>query len=116
MRLLHPSNAPAPIVVTALEPKSIRVISGRLAKALAASGSAIKLCWVAEGSADVYPRFGPVREWDVAAGDAIVSAAGGIVTTPAGERLRYGQASAGFLVPGFIAWGDTEGAKKLAKS
>lgn len=79
-----------------------------------ASGSAIKLCWVAEGSADVYPRFGPVREWDVAAGDAIVSAAGGVVMTPAGERLRYGQVGAGFLVPGFIAWGDQEGPKRLA--
>jgi 3'(2'), 5'-bisphosphate nucleotidase len=78
-----------------------------------ASGSAIKLCWVAEGSADVYPRFGPVREWDVAAGDAIVAAAGGVVTTPAGERLRYGQAGAGFLIPGFIAWGDPKASTRL---
>jgi 3'(2'), 5'-bisphosphate nucleotidase len=79
-----------------------------------ASGSAIKLCWVAEGLADVYPRFGPVREWDVAAGDAIVSAAGGVVATPAGERLRYGQVGAGFLVPGFIAWGDPEAPSRVA--
>ena len=73
-----------------------------------ASGSAIKLCRVAEGAADIYPRLAPVREWDVAAGDAIVSAAGGIVTAPSGEALSYGRIAAGFLVPGFVAWGDPE--------
>jgi 3'(2'), 5'-bisphosphate nucleotidase len=81
-----------------------------------ASGSAMKLCWIAEGSADVYPRLGPVREWDVAAGDAIVAAAGGLVTTPAGEPLLYGHLAAGFLVPGFIAWGDPAAPIRLAGS
>ena len=69
-----------------------------------ATGSALKLCRVAQGEADVYPRLSPVNQWDVAAGDAIVTAAGGIVTTPAGAPLAYGAGT--FLMPGFIAWGD----------
>jgi 3'(2'), 5'-bisphosphate nucleotidase len=81
-----------------------------------ASGSAIKLCRVAEGAADVYPRLAPVREWDVAAGDAIVSAAGGIVRTPSGEALSYGRIAAGFLVPDFVAWGDPEAPKRVGRA
>ena len=71
-----------------------------------ASGSAIKFCHVAEGSADVYPRLATTCEWDVAAGHALVAAAGGIVTTPHGTPLRYGHATENFRVPAFIAWGD----------
>jgi 3'(2'), 5'-bisphosphate nucleotidase len=71
-----------------------------------ASGSALKLCRVAEGKADVYPRLSPVCQWDLAAGDAIVTAAGGLVTTPEGASLTYDMTSKRFLVDGFIAWGD----------
>jgi 3'(2'), 5'-bisphosphate nucleotidase len=71
-----------------------------------ASGSAVKLCWVAEGTAHLYPRLGPTREWDIAAGHAIVAAAGGTVMTADGKPLCYGRAAQGFVVPGFIAWGD----------
>ena len=71
-----------------------------------ASGSAVKLCRVAEGLADVYPRLAPVYEWDIAAGDAILTAAGGRVTRPNGDLLDYGNSAKGFLVEGFIAWGD----------
>jgi 3'(2'), 5'-bisphosphate nucleotidase len=71
-----------------------------------ASGSALKLCRVAEGKADVYPRLSPVCQWDLAAGDAIVSAAGGLVTTPEGAPLTYDMMKERFLVDGFIAWGD----------
>jgi len=78
-----------------------------------ASGSALKLCRVAEGAADVYPRLSTVSQWDVAAGDAIVTAAGGKVTTPAGAPLAYGGGAGGFLVPGFIAWGDPSAAHRL---
>jgi 3'(2'), 5'-bisphosphate nucleotidase len=70
-----------------------------------ASGSAIKLGRVAEGSADVYPRLAPTHQWDVAAGHAIVAAAGGVVTTPDRLPLSYRPAE-GLRVPGFIAWGD----------
>jgi len=52
-------------------------------------GSSLKFCLVAEGSADLYPRFGPTSEWDTAAGQAVLEAAGGKVTRPDGHRLRY---------------------------
>jgi len=52
-------------------------------------GSALKFCAVAEGAADFYPRLGPTSEWDTAAGDAIVTAAGGRVWLPDGRPLRY---------------------------
>lgn len=71
-----------------------------------ASGSAVKLCRVAEGSADVYPRLASTHQWDVAAGHAILAAAGGSVTTPDGKPLMYRPDSEGLRVPGFIAWGD----------
>jgi 3'(2'), 5'-bisphosphate nucleotidase len=52
-------------------------------------GSSLKFCLVAEGKADLYPRFGPTSEWDTAAGQAVLEAAGGQVTRPDGHRLRY---------------------------
>jgi 3'(2'), 5'-bisphosphate nucleotidase len=52
-------------------------------------GSSLKFCLVAEGNADLYPRFGPTSEWDTAAGQAVLEAAGGHVTRPDGHRLRY---------------------------
>jgi 3'(2'), 5'-bisphosphate nucleotidase len=72
-------------------------------------GSALKFARIAEGSADIYPRLAPTCEWDIAAGHALVVAAGGIVTTPQGLALRYGCAD-DFRVPGFIAWGDPSAA------
>jgi hypothetical protein len=57
------------------------------------------------GSADLYARLARTCEWDVAAGHAILAAAGGIVTAPDGAELVYGHAP-DFHVPGFIAWGD----------
>jgi 3'(2'), 5'-bisphosphate nucleotidase len=72
-----------------------------------ACGSALKFCKIAEGIADLYPRLSPTSEWDTAAGHAIVAAAGGLVTTPSGQSLRYGGWQHGFRVPGFVAWGDS---------
>ncbi len=69
-------------------------------------GSSVKFCHIAEGTADVYPRLAPTREWDVAAGCAILVAAGGTVTAPDGGPLKFGRLAEKFLVPGFIAWGD----------
>ncbi|KYK50373.1 3'(2'),5'-bisphosphate nucleotidase CysQ [Bradyrhizobium liaoningense] len=72
-------------------------------------GSAVKFGRIAEGSADIYPRFGPTSEWDVGAGCAVVTAAGGRVTDGKGGKLRFGQRSdTGFIVPEFIAWGDPQ--------
>ncbi len=66
-------------------------------------GSSLKFCLVAAGEADVYPRFGPTMEWDVAAGDAVLRAAGGKVTEPDGAPFRYGKP--GWRNGAFIAWG-----------
>jgi 3'(2'), 5'-bisphosphate nucleotidase len=69
------------------------------------AGSSLKFCLVAEGSADVYPRFGPTMEWDTAAGDAVLRAAGGTVTDPDGSLFAYGKAGEGFRNGSFVAWG-----------
>jgi 3'(2'), 5'-bisphosphate nucleotidase len=65
--------------------------------------SSIKFCWLAEGNADLYPRFGPTMEWDTAAGHAILIAAGGNVTTPDGAPFLYGKK--GFENGNFVASG-----------
>jgi 3'(2'), 5'-bisphosphate nucleotidase len=73
-------------------------------------GSAVKFGRVAEGGADIYPRLAPTCEWDVAAGHAVITAAGGKITDGRGNDLRFGEGREGFVVPEFIAWGDPEAA------
>jgi 3'(2'), 5'-bisphosphate nucleotidase len=73
-------------------------------------GSAVKFGRVAEGGADIYPRLSPTCEWDVAAGHAIVTAAGGKITDAKGAALQFGRGHGGFIVPAFIAWGDPSAA------
>jgi 3'(2'), 5'-bisphosphate nucleotidase len=68
-------------------------------------GSSLKFARLAEGAADVYVRLATINEWDIAAGHALLDAAGGSVTAPDGAPLRYGMQASGFLVNGFIAWG-----------
>ncbi|MGQ4274831.1 3'(2'),5'-bisphosphate nucleotidase CysQ [Terrihabitans sp. B22-R8] len=68
-------------------------------------GSAIKFAMLAEGAADIYPRFGPTMEWDLAAGHALIAAAGGAVLTPEGDAIRYGKVETGFRNGPFVAWG-----------
>jgi 3'(2'), 5'-bisphosphate nucleotidase len=67
--------------------------------------SSIKLCRIAEGQADIYPRHGPTMEWDVAAGQAVLEAAGGSMTTLEGQPFSYGKASEGFRNGWFVARG-----------
>jgi 3'(2'), 5'-bisphosphate nucleotidase len=67
-------------------------------------GSSLKFCLVADGKADIYPRFGPTMEWDTAAGHAIACAAGGSVTRTDGSAFVYGKAESGYRNPGFIVW------------
>lgn len=67
------------------------------------AGSSLKLCMLAEGKADAYPRFGRTMEWDTAAGHAVLLAAGGHLEEEAGTALLYGKAN--FENPAFIAWG-----------
>jgi 3'(2'), 5'-bisphosphate nucleotidase len=70
-------------------------------------GSSLKLCILAEGRADLYPRLGPTSEWDIAAAHAVLEAAGGRVATFDGEVLRY-NAKESFLNPEFFAVGDPD--------
>ena len=69
-------------------------------------GSALKFCRVAEGSADIYPRLSPMSEWDIAAGHAVLEAAGGKVTDSRGRALHFGGDPASLIIPELIAWGD----------
>ena len=73
-------------------------------------GSAVKFCRVAEGRADIYPRLAPTCEWDIAAGYAVLTAAGGKVTDSSGASLHFGEAHRDFIVPEFVAWGDPSAA------
>ncbi|MEO1745532.1 MAG: 3'(2'),5'-bisphosphate nucleotidase CysQ [Pseudomonadota bacterium] len=69
-------------------------------------GSSLKFCLLAEGACDVYPRFGPTNQWDTAAGDAVLRAAGGMTWAATGGALSYGRterADAPFANPDFIA-------------
>ncbi len=79
---------------------------------LKSAGSSLKFCRVAEGSADLYPRFGRTMEWDTAAADAVLRAAGGVVVTEDGSPLGYGKRNqshdSDFANPYFIAAGDRE--------
>ncbi len=72
---------------------------------LCAVGSALKFCRVAEGAADFYPRLGPTSEWDTAAGQAVLEAAGGRVVNLQGESLTYNRRDT-LLNPDFLAIGD----------
>jgi 3'(2'), 5'-bisphosphate nucleotidase len=74
---------------------------------LVSMGSSLKLCLVAEGRADLYPRLGPTSEWDTAAAHAIVTCAGGFVIDTAGEPLQY-NTKAEFLNPDFLVYGDAD--------
>jgi len=69
-------------------------------------GSSLKLCMVACGEADLYPRLAPTMEWDIAAGDAVLRAAGGSVSAPDGTPMRYGKPR--FFNVGFVAAGDVQ--------
>jgi 3'(2'), 5'-bisphosphate nucleotidase len=68
------------------------------------SGSSLKFCLIARGDADIYPRLAPTMEWDIAAGHAVLAAAGGAVTDPEGQPLPYGKVSMGFLNGHFVGW------------
>jgi 3'(2'), 5'-bisphosphate nucleotidase len=101
---VRPRPTDGPIIMLSrshLEART-RAYVERFARAtLVQCGSSIKFCRLAEGSADLYPRLAPTHDWDVAAGHAILAAAGGRVTTPDGSPLAYGTKEA--LIPSFLA-------------
>jgi 3'(2'), 5'-bisphosphate nucleotidase len=111
-------TAPAGGLVAALsrshlDPASERFLARLPVIERKSSGSALKFCLIAEGQADIYPRLATTCEWDIAAGHAIVVAAGGIVTDPDGGALAYGQVEQRFRVPAFLAWGDPVAAGRI---
>jgi 3'(2'), 5'-bisphosphate nucleotidase len=82
-------------------------IAGFESAEIVSVGSSLKFCLLASGEADLYPRFGRTMEWDTAAGDAILRAAGGMTRTTDGSLLRYGKRGqrddTDFANPWFIA-------------
>ncbi len=92
-----------------LTPETERfLIENRIGSSISV-GSSLKFCMIAMGEADIYPRFGPTMEWDTAAGDAVLRAAGGMTSTFDGRPMVYGQrplaGAAGFANPDFVAYG-----------
>jgi 3'(2'), 5'-bisphosphate nucleotidase len=92
-----------------LEARTQAYVDGLQRPQLLPCGSSVKFCRLAEGAADLYPRLAPTHDWDIAAGHAILEAAGGKVVAPDGTHLAYGTHE--LLVPGFLAWGDPANAK-----
>lgn len=112
------------IATVAPDPNAVRVLSSRSHRSAETEaflerfrvgrdsrmGSSVKFGIIAAGEADLYPRFGPTSAWDIAAGHAILAAAGGTVTTPDGALMTYLDKSRldrpePFLNPSFVAWG-----------
>ncbi len=103
-----PASAIATVSRSHLDPATEAFVA-RLGEVRALScGSSVKFCRIAEGSADVYPRLAPTSEWDVAAGHAVLVAAGGVVETPERAPLAYGRKAPDFRIPAFVAWGDPD--------
>ena len=116
--LTLPGGGPQPIVARQPPPDGVTVVASRshsdqvlIEGALAglkiagykSVGSSLKLCMVAAGEADVYPRLGPTMEWDIAAGHAVLLGAGGRIELTDGLLLRYGKPN--YRNPPFIAYG-----------
>lgn len=91
-----------------LDEKTVALLNSLPIRERRPMGSSLKFCVIAQGRADIYPRFGRTMEWDTAAGDAILRAAGGAVLTPSGEPLDYGKADGFYRNGPFIAWGDAQ--------
>jgi 3'(2'), 5'-bisphosphate nucleotidase len=118
-RPIHPRPAPqqgltALVSRSHADPATEAFLAKLPVKERRQAGSALKFCVVAEGQADVYPRFGQTMEWDTAAGDAVLRGAGGIVLDVAGRPLQYGKAETQFRHGPFVAWGDPRAAISLA--
>ena len=110
-------SAATPLHTNSIDPTGLKIIASRshrdektediinrlYVKKTIAAASSYKFCMVAEGTADFYPRFGRTMEWDTAAGQAILEAAGGVVTTEDGAPFTYGKLERGLDNPSFIA-------------
>jgi 3'(2'), 5'-bisphosphate nucleotidase len=93
------------------DPRTEAFIAARPGAVRSELGSAVKFGRVAEGLVDIYPRLSPTSEWDVAAGHAVIAAAGGRITDSSGAPLHFGAGREDFIIPEFIAWGDATAAE-----
>ena len=106
---VHPYHSPIKVVVSPRHQPSMPswiALSERLSEyALSYCGSALKICLVARGEADLYPQLGPTSEWDTAAGQCLLEEAGGLLVDLSGKPLRY-NTHATLNNPGFYAMSD----------
>ena len=116
-RRIQTRSAPSSLIAFAsrshLDPQSDAFLKGLPIGETRFAGSSLKFCLIAEGLGDVYPRFAPTMEWDTAAGDAVLRAAGGAVLDLSGRRLVYGKTDSNMRNGSFIAWGDPAAAKQF---
>lgn len=119
-RQIHVRAAPGEFVVLASRSHRDALTEAFISRLsvgeLSTKGSSLKFCVIAEGLADVYPRFGPTMEWDTAAGDAVLRAAGGVVLDPSGTALEYGKAAAEYRNGSFVAWGSPAAAREFSSA
>jgi 3'(2'), 5'-bisphosphate nucleotidase len=112
-RVVHVRKGSGPLTIVASRshrtPETDSFIGKIDAGEIVSVGSSLKFCLLASGEADLYPRFGRTMEWDTAAGDAVLRAAGGLTTMLDGKPLAYGKRNqphdADFANPFFIARG-----------
>lgn len=110
LRPIHCRNAPEAITVVSSRShpseETERFLDAYRIGEQSVAGSSLKFCAIAEGRADLYPRFGPTMEWDTAAGHAILVAAGGNLCQPSGADFLYGKKGSSWRNGHFIAYGD----------
>jgi len=105
VRLPSPEGLVAVVSRSHLDAETESFLSSLKIASRSDAGSSLKFLLVASGQADVYPRFGPTMEWDIAAGDAVLRAAGGRVVDAKGQPFRYGKTESGLKNGSFVAWG-----------
>lgn len=105
----RPANSPLHVAGSRshMDERSAAAIARMGEVTLLGMGSSLKFCRMAEARLDVYPRFAPTSEWDTAAGQAVLEAAGGVVMTLDGEPLAYNSKDC-LLNPDFLALGDPD--------
>ncbi|WEK51729.1 MAG: 3'(2'),5'-bisphosphate nucleotidase CysQ [Candidatus Kaistia colombiensis] len=114
IRVADPAPRPPRILASRSHrtPETDAFIAGFPGASLVAAGSSLKFCLMAAGEADLYPRMGPTMQWDTAAGDAVLRAAGGAVETTDGAPLGYGpghgEGVSAYANPWFVARGSLE--------
>jgi 3'(2'), 5'-bisphosphate nucleotidase len=108
VRKPSPEGLVAVVSRSHLDAETEKFLAGYRIASRSDAGSSLKFLLVARGEADVYPRLGPTMEWDTAAGDAVLRAAGGQVFDANGEPFVYGKTDAGLRNNGFVAWGTSD--------